>query len=220
MVRYYVQISLSILLLWSITSCQSSRSKVPSIEDALEREHAITTLSSKLAQGDLLFRKGESLVSHLVDIGDKHSVYSHVGVVFRDTCGWFVIHAVPGETDYRGEEERLKIEPLQDYLAHDKAVAFSLQRFTLTKTQVTALKNEAIQYNLHPPLFDHDFDLNNDKLYCTEFIYKLYMAIGIDLTAGHFTHLKLPTFTGDFIMPSDLLRTKQLSEITQHTFNK
>ncbi len=220
MVRYHVKIGLYILLCCVATSCQLSRSKVVSEEITLERAHAIHVVQQKMHPGDLLFRKGESVVSRLVDIGDTHSVYSHVGIVFHDTCGWLIVHAVPGETDYPGEEERLKVEPVQDYLAPNRAVSFSLQRLALTNLQIKTLKDKAIEYNIHPPLFDHDFDLDNDKLYCTEFIYKLYLAIGIDLTAGHITHLKLPAFNGDYILPSDLMRTHKLREIVHYNFKK
>ena len=58
--------------------------------------------------GDLAFRRGTGLTSRVVLAADKSGAYSHVGILKWMDGKWHVIHAVPGEPDYRGDEDRVK----------------------------------------------------------------------------------------------------------------
>ena len=68
-----------------------------------------------LHEGDLVFRKGTGLVSRAVLSADGKGTYSHIGIVVRDGNEWKVVHAVPGEPDYEGEPDRVKIENVQEF---------------------------------------------------------------------------------------------------------
>ena len=57
-----------------------------------------------LRSGDIVFRQGSGLTSRIVQKADKNGIYSHVGIVLRDKNGdCLVIHAVPGEPDFKGD---------------------------------------------------------------------------------------------------------------------
>ena len=62
--------------------------------------------------GDIVFRRGGGFTSHAVVTLDARGYYSHVGMVV-DTAGrMMVVHAVPGEPDYEGDPDRVKLDSL------------------------------------------------------------------------------------------------------------
>ena len=72
-------------------------------------------------EGDLLFRRGEGVASHFVLIADKGGVYSHIGILVKDSGNWKVVHAVPGEPDYENEPDRVKMEPVERFFNRERA---------------------------------------------------------------------------------------------------
>lgn len=62
--------------------------------------------------GDLAFRRGMGLTSRAVLVADRRGAYSHVGILKQLDGTWCVIHAVPGESDTRSGEERVKVDAL------------------------------------------------------------------------------------------------------------
>lgn len=62
--------------------------------------------------------------------------------------------------------------------------------------------------------FDTTYDLStDDKMYCSEFVYKAFLHIGIVLCNGPFTQLTVP-FSGvkQIIFPFDLIGNRQMKE--------
>ena len=67
--------------------------------------------------GDIVFRRGGGFTSHAVVTLDAHGYYSHVGMVV-DTAGrMMVVHAVPGEPDFEGDPDRVKLDSLQKFFS-------------------------------------------------------------------------------------------------------
>ena len=65
----------------------------------------------RLREGDLVFRLGSSIESRVVRATDARKTrYSHVGVLVQEGGQWFVVHAVPGEHEGRGDSDRVKME--------------------------------------------------------------------------------------------------------------
>lgn len=81
-----------------------------------------------LADGDLAFRRGTGLLSHVVTSASKDGVYSHVGILKQIDNEWFVIHAVPDEPDFEGDTDRVKTDPLSRFFAEDRAVRGAIAR--------------------------------------------------------------------------------------------
>lgn len=60
-------------------------------------------------------------------------------------------------------------------------------------------------------LFDHDYDLaDTTKMYCTELIDFVYRKEGIDLPEGRISHVNIPGFRGDYLLPNDIAQSKRL----------
>ncbi len=76
-----------------------------------------------LREGDLVFRRGTGLVSKVVIAADKGGSYSHIGIIVKEDSMWKVVHAVPGEPDYKGDPDRIKMEDLSQFFQKERAKA-------------------------------------------------------------------------------------------------
>ena len=142
-----------------------------------------------IQEGDLVFRRGEGIVSNLVVYNDANGRYSHVGVVVRAVT-------------------------LQDFFSNDHALIGEVMRVQLDSVQLCELSCRAMDKAEQKVAFDHNYDLEDTtKLYCTELIQLLFSNIGVDLAQGRSTHIGIPAFTGDYIMPSDIYQNSDLKSI-------
>lgn len=163
--------------------------------------------------GDLVFRKGRSIASRVVLITDRASSYSHVGVIYMLNEIPYVIHTVPDESE--NGIDYVKMEKLSVFFSSEKASrgsVFRLKEQYMNSAKLAALT--AKSYFDDKIVFDDAFDLKSEnKLYCTELVWKAYQKVGIDLIQGKFDKLFLPFVKGFIILPSSLLNSFYLEEI-------
>lgn len=163
-------------------------------------------------EGDLLFRCGIGGESRLVTSLSQSS-YSHVGILRRGIWGWEVVHAVPGEA-YPGEEDFLKSESLDSFLASHRARLALLARVECSDSVAIRAAHYAYDKVLHHYTFDHDYLLNDStQYYCTELIYRAYLAQGIDLVEDRRHTLPIPTKDNSYVFPSDILESIHVREL-------
>ena len=161
--------------------------------------------ADSMHEGDLVFRRGNGVASHAVVGADPDGRYSHIGIVARDGGEMVVVHSVPGEAGEDGAPDRVKVEAVASFFAPDKAREGALLHFTCDSTVARRAARLALEIAARGVEFDHDYDLGDTcRLYCTELVHHVYSRCGIDVTEGRRTHLALPGFTGDYIMPSDI----------------
>ncbi len=163
-------------------------------------ERDVSILESVVQEGDLVFRRGQGLTSRAVLAADRHSVYSHTGIVVRDSAGWRVVHAVPGEEG----GDRVKMEPLAVFFRPERALKGAVMRSgdAQAARKAAAQAVELFRRNIS---FDHDYDLaDTSRMYCTELIHHVFVRQGIDLTDGRRSRIDLPGFRGEYILPGDL----------------
>lgn len=154
-------------------------------------------------EGDLVLRCGNGMESRVVT-QRSHSIYSHIGLLHYDSlCGeWQVVHAVPGED----EPEYMKAEPIDLFFCPERAKNGAWLRVRCNDS----VAREAVRYALTKVdkhiLFDNDYLLEDSTcLYCTELVWRAFMAQGIDLSNGR--RHSLPTVfskEGEAIFPSDI----------------
>lgn len=170
---------------------------------------------NKLAfqDGDLIFRRGLSLSSHAVLLSDKNSRFSHVGMIRILNGKAFVVHAVPGESEQ--EVEYLKMEPVSEFLDKEKATLGAIYRLKNADKEKNLIVAKKVEGFARKKLtFDNKYDLESDnKLYCTELIWKAYKSIGIDLTEGKRNKLNFPIGPSEIILPSLIQHSSLLEEI-------
>lgn len=171
-------------------------------------------LLSKLADGDLLFRKGTGVVGRIVTSVDSEGQYSHVGIVTQRDGEWCVVHAVPDEHEFKGDFDRVKCEPVERFASRYPNADLGLYRPQVTEEQVRVAVNNALRLSDERVHFDHDYDLTDTtKLYCTELVEYVYSLAGVSLSEGRRTNITFIGMSGPHIMPSDLTQSKLLKPI-------
>ncbi len=160
-----------------------------------------------LQEGDLAFRCGQGVVSRVVTIAEEAGVYSHVGVLVNDNGKWKVVHAVPGEREVKDDFDRVKMEDIEMFFSNNKAVAGCLVHTGINEhNMIESLRNNAKEAAKDSVRFDNQYSLeDSNKVYCTEFVWRLYLNLGIDLSEGRRKYIKALHINGDVILPEHLL---------------
>lgn len=167
---------------------------------------------SEFLEGDIVFRRGVGLSSEAVLYVDSGQ-YSHVGIVANYQGKKMIIHAVPGEKEFEGDIDRIKMDSIQKFYSHDKAVAGAICRpYDLGIGKKAA--NRAMElYGKHIP-FDHDYDSSDTtKLYCTELLMYIYQKEGKELVDGDGHVFNVPFINHKVYTPSDIFKSKQVKII-------
>lgn len=165
--------------------------------------------AERLRDGDIVFRRGRSVLSSVVLSTDAATAFSHVGMVFRNGERLEVIHAVPGEGD--GSGGGVVAETYEEFFA--PAVA---ERFAIYRPRVagigTAAAEAAVRLLRRP--FDDRFDLATEShLYCTELVWLAYLRGGLDLVDGELDRLDIPIHRGPVLLLSRLQESRHLVRI-------
>ena len=182
--------------------------------DNIGREGTILPAGLRLSEGDVVFRRGGGFTSHAVLMADNGGVYSHVGIVADSAGQLVVIHAVPGEPDFEGDEDRVKMERPADFFARMRADRGAVYRPLDSIAALQAARRAVAIYRRHT-LFDHDYDdSDTTALYCTELVVHAYSKTRRPMSGLSRHHLPLVGFEADCVLPSDILHCKDFKLIT------
>ena len=173
---------------------------------------------SILQEGDLVFRLGRGTSSQIVHFADKENSYSHIGLLVKDSIGWCVIHAVPGESDETGGLEIIKCDPVARFFDYDRTVDGVIMRFDSINFIVSQIVRKAKELYNAQILFDHQYLLSDTTtMYCTEFIHYVFLSANVDLSEGR--RHSFPLVNEMIIFPSDILWNKALREVCKVEFS-
>ncbi|MEA3495201.1 MAG: YiiX/YebB-like N1pC/P60 family cysteine hydrolase [Bacteroidota bacterium] len=162
-----------------------------------------------LQNGDLIFRRGRSLASYFVLANDKSSHYSHVGIIYKRNKQPFVIHVVPGES--KGKPDYVKMEKITGFLTQKKASRYAICRLKNSSLEKGKQASETAEiYYKKKLIFDNNYDIKTENLFCTELVWKAYKIAGIDLIRGKFDEVNFPGFRKPMIMPGSLLNSNYI----------
>lgn len=163
--------------------------------------------------GDVLFRRGRSLISRAVLWADSAGEYSHVGVIIRHKGDVLVVHAEPGD---RLEDGHVRAEPVDSFLASDRASTWALYRPVkqLDSAEASVLTDAALQHVRNRTPFDAALDTGDStQMYCTELVLDLYRAASRDLDIPT-RRLSLLGQTREVILPSDIASSRSFRFLT------
>ncbi len=182
------------------------------------RRQAFVVSETLLQPGDLIFRKGCSMVSNLVSLMDGDANYTHVGIIVEVDRNMLIVHAVPAEGANEGN--LVKLEHIQDFLRPERAVDMAIYR--PVREIPMGAPGQAAAYALRQAIrrtpFDGKFDLQDtSRLYCTELIWRAYLAAGIDICDARFDEMSLSN--GPCILPGRL-RSSPFFEPATFLFTK
>ncbi len=168
---------------------------------------------SQLHSGDLIFRHGRGIISNaLMSLGQREKKYSHVGIISVENGSVFVYHAIGGEENV---SNRLRKDPLAFFCNPDDVHAFGIYRTDINEQKLNAILNLVFSYYKSRLQFDAKFDLaSDDKMYCTEFVYKVFQQ-----ALGNENYISLSALKGiKYIACDDLYCNPHSREIYHYQF--
>lgn len=184
------------------TGCHKSVTDATLLPDTLQLE-----------VGDVVFRRCTGLASRMVIWSDADGMFSHTGIVVDSAGKKMVIHAVPGEPDFPGDPDRVKMEPVERFFSTAHAISAGACRPVNAEAGQQAARVAWEKYK-EGILFDHAFDDNDtSQLYCTELITHAYHRAGVELVGNERDTIDLPGMHFRCIMPSHLFHSTQLYPI-------
>jgi hypothetical protein len=151
------------------------------------------TDKDEIRNGDLIFQTSLSGQSKAIQLATK-SKYSHCGIIYKENGQCFVFEAV----------QPVKTTPLDKWIARGKNGHYVIKRLKnadelITTEVLEKMKREGEKFK--GKNYDLTFEWNDDKIYCSELIWKIYQrATGIEI--GKLEKLS------DFDLTSEIVREK------------
>jgi len=128
----------------------------------------------EIKNGDLIFQTSLSGQSKAIQLA-TNSKYSHCGIIYSDNGQFFVFEAV----------QPVKTTPLDKWIARGENGHYVIKRLKnadqiLTTETLQKMKSEGEKFK--GKKYDLTFEWNDDKIYCSELIWKVYQrATGIEI---------------------------------------
>lgn len=126
----------------------------------------VAALDSELREGDLIFHTSQSAQSLAIQLATR-SPYSHCGILYQQHGKWQVFEAV----------QPVKLTPLSSWIARGKDGHFTIKRLRDAGTALTPAALASLKI-AGQPLLGHNYDLyfdwSDDRIYCSELIWKVY----------------------------------------------
>ena len=125
-------------------------------------------------EGDLIFQTSKSQQGPLIQIATQ-SVYSHVGVVYIKNGAPWVFEA----------SSKVKLTPLKDWISRGEGGWYTAKRLRdadklMTPEARTSLKSAGQKFVGRE--YDVLFQWSDNKIYCSELVWKLYQeGLGLEL---------------------------------------
>ena len=165
----------------------------------------------EMREGDLVFRCGMGVFSRAVTAVEEEGLYSHVGLLLKDSTEWVVVHSVPREPDFKGDFDRVKKEPIESFLSMKRAAKAAIAHTGLVDSvKLDEMRASAFQAFRDSLRFDDGYSLQDStRQYCSEFVWRLYLRAGIDLSEGRRTKMNVFLMDGDCILPEHLYKYKE-----------
>jgi len=135
----------------------------------------VDSIIRSLRSGDVIVRTGSGPGSELMALmNTKNKTYSHCGLVIIENGNPFVYHCIGGEENPNATMRR---DSAALFLSAAHSLGFGIIRYDLSSQQLQRLAHIVNSFYSKHPKFDLCFDLkSNDRLYCSEFVYKAINA--------------------------------------------
>ena len=168
-------------LLFFVVACHaksnynnSTPSKADSIKEEQKIAAAIDTIykyKKIVRQGDLIVRTGKDFTSETMrQLSAKDKTYSHCGIASIEHDSLLVYHSIGGEWN---PDQKLRRDPFEIFCNPFENRGFGIFRYKLSPVEDIRLINVARKFYNRGISFDMQFDLaSDDRMYCSEFVYK------------------------------------------------
>lgn len=125
--------------------------------------------TSKLEEGDIIFHESNSEQATAIKLATK-SKYTHVGIIFKYGKTFKVLEAI----------EPVKITDLSKFIGRGTNNHYVIKRISNAKTKLTPetiQKMKEYGNSLLGKHYDLYFEWSDDRIYCTELVWKLKKKI-------------------------------------------
>lgn len=190
-------------LLFCALSCHTKQES-PALDasqkdSAMEEKKASAALKKMIAMkvlvhsGDLILRTGKDYTSELMRrLSQEDQTYSHCGIASWERDTLFVYHALGGEWN---PDQKLRRDLFEWFCNPYENRGFGIFRYQINKTQQHQIIAASQDFYRHGAKFDMQFDLaTDDRLYCSEFVFKTIRKATNDSIALHTTTINHITF--------------------------
>jgi len=146
-----------------------------------------------LQKGDIIFQTSGSGQSMAIQLA-THSKYSHCGILCMNNGNLFVYEAV----------QPVKMTPIKTWIARGDDNHFVVKRLKNASSVLTPdvfAKMKAVGEQFKGKQYDLTFEWNDDKLYCSELVWKIYKR-GAGIELGELMKLE------DFDLSSPIVKNK------------
>jgi hypothetical protein len=128
---------------------------------------------SLFKSGDIIFRDGRGIISSAFrKLSLRDPRYSHAGIIHREGHRLFVYHLIGGEGN---KDNSMRKDDITDFCSTLQANSFAIYRTDQDGSTIDSLAGNYFEQHLQ---FDTRFDLStNDKMYCTELVYKILKQV-------------------------------------------
>jgi hypothetical protein len=142
--------------------------------DKAKSEVKQLAVNDELKNGDLIFQTSLSGQSKAIQLATK-SKYSHCGLIFKDGNDFYVFEAV----------QPVKRTQLDKWIARGKDGKFVIKRLKNADKVLTPAilsKMKQVGDNFNGKNYDLTFEWSDDKIYCSELIWKIYQrSTGLEI---------------------------------------
>ena len=146
-----------------------------------QKEVQALTDAHQLHNGDIIFQNSLSSQSRAVEMA-THSKYTHCGIVYLKGNDYYVLEAV----------QPVKTTDLDTFIARGKEGRYVVKRLK----NAAQILNDSVLNNMKTigeKLIGKDYDItfewNDDKIYCSELVWKIYSR-GAGVEVGKLATLK------------------------------
>lgn len=181
MEKYLIKRRLFCCLLLFITACnykvdnnRNISANQNSISDELNIDEdfkAIAQAKKFVKQGDLILRTGRDFTSDMMRrMSTTDKTYSHCGIASFENDTLFVYHAIGGEWN---PDQKLRRDTFEFFCNPYENKGFGIFRYSLSNNEQLKVDSTIQNFYNSGTMFDMQFNLEtNDRLYCSEFVYK------------------------------------------------
>ncbi|MFY9104088.1 hypothetical protein NG749_01330 [Aliarcobacter cryaerophilus] len=160
-----------------------------------------------IKSGDIIFRKERNFLSDMFSNIDK-SKYSHIAIALKVGENLKIYHI-----ESNSEKDDLKIDTFEKFTKFASKIAVYRYNKEIDSEKIIQILEE---YEKNKIEFDIDFELENDKLYCTELINDIYLKLFNENIYSY-----LYQFYGkQGITINGILKNKNLQEILEISIDK
>jgi hypothetical protein len=129
---------------------------------------ATTDIQDTFQSGDIIFQSSHTGQSLAVQLA-THSPYSHCGMIWWEGGNCYVLEAV----------SPVKVTPLEEFITHGDGGHYVIKRVSGLREKISMVEfiqklDETFAEKYKDKPYDIYFGWGNDKIYCSELVWKLY----------------------------------------------